>query len=264
MMGFSILIGVLISGGFDGVTPQELFLAFITGFTLTGGAMVINDYFDKGIDAVNEPNRPIPSGLVKPGEAIIFTCLLSIIGLTGAWLTSIGAFIIALFAWSVMMLYSAWGKRTGFIGNIMVSTCIALPFIYGGFLTGRLESSLPFSILAFLSNTGREVTKGIMDIEGDRVEGVKTIAVTYGEKVAAYVASTFYVMAVAISATPVILKLVSIFYVPFVVVTDLGLLYGSISLLRNHNRDNARRVKTQVLIWMVFGLLAFGAGSLKI
>ena len=48
--------------------------------------------------------------------------------------------------------------------------------------------------MAFLSNTGREITKGIVDVKGDSAEKVKTLAVRYGEKKAAIVATVFYVL----------------------------------------------------------------------
>jgi geranylgeranylglycerol-phosphate geranylgeranyltransferase len=263
MMGLSILVGVVIAGGLRSSIPLEyLALAFVTGFTLTGSAMVINDYYDREIDAVNEPSRPIPSGEVKPSEAIAYSLLLSAAGLAAAYLTSIPSLAIAVFSWLAMMVYSAWGKRTGFPGNLIVSTCISLPFIYGGAIAGNISTSLLFSALAFLSNTGREVTKGIVDTEGDGARGVKTIAVAYGVEKAAYIASAFYIVAAAASILPLLLNLVTLWYIPFVAVTDAGLIYGAVTLLRDHSRESSRKVKNQVLYWMLFGLLAFAAGTL--
>ena len=263
MLGVGVLVGVVITGGLRSSIPLEILaFAFVTGFTLTGSAMIINDYFDREIDAVNEPGRPIPSGEVKPNEAVAYSILLSAVGLVAAYLTSLPNLAIAIFSWIVMMVYSAWGKRTGFPGNLMVSTCIALPFIYGGAIAGNVSISLLFSVLAFLSNTGREVTKGIVDTEGDSSRGVKTIAVVYGVDKAAYLASAFYLVASATSILPLILGLVSIWYLPFVAVTDAGLVYDTITLLRDHGRESSRRVKNQVLYWMLFGLLAFAAGTL--
>jgi geranylgeranylglycerol-phosphate geranylgeranyltransferase len=263
MMGVGILVGVIIAGGFTTSIPlTPLLLAFVTGFTLTGSAMVINDYFDRDIDAVNEPNRPIPSGDVKPNEAVAYSLILSAIGLAAAYATSTLNLAIAIFSWLVMMLYSAWGKKTGFLGNLMVSTCIGLPFVYGGAIAGNINPSLLFSALAFLSNTGREITKGIVDTEGDSSRGVKTIAVSYGVERAAQLASAFYLVAAAASILPLLLNLVSLWYIPFVAVTDAGLIYGSITLLRDHSRETSRKVKKQVLYWMLFGLLAFAAGTL--
>ena len=263
MMGVAILVAVVVATGLSPAVPlTSLVLAFVAGFALTGSAMAINDYYDRAIDAVNEPTRPIPRGDVKPQEAVVYSLLLSGVGLAASYPTGRTTFAIATLSWAMMMAYSAWGKRTGFPGNLMVSTCIALPFVYGGVLAGDASVSLLFGALAFLSNTGREVTTGIVDVEGDRTRGVKTIAVSYGARAAAYLASAFYLVAAAASAAPILLGMVSIWYVPFVAVTDLGLIYGTVSLLRDPSRETSRRVKNQVLYWMLFGLLAFAAGSL--
>jgi len=47
-----------------------------------------------------------------------------------------------------------------------------------------------------------------------------------------------------------------------VLITDAGLIYGAVTLLRDHSRETSRKVKNQVLYWMLFGLLAFAAGTL--
>ncbi len=265
MMGMAIIAGAVIGGGTSALTSlREVVLAFVTGFTLTGSAMSINDYYDRDIDAVNEPGRPIPSGAVKPREALAFSIVLSVAGLVAAWMTCFGCLLIAVFAWVVAMSYATRGKRTGFPGNLMVSTCISLPFVYGELLvTGSvLGTALLFSLLAFLSNTGREIAKGIVDVEGDGVEGMRTIAVSRGTGTAAMAASAFFLSSVFASILPLYLGLVSWWYIPFVALTDLGLVYSSFSLIRDYGRENSRRVKNRVLLLMLSGLVGFSLGSL--
>ena len=263
MMGLAIIVSAAVTGGASILgDPQSLLLAFLTGSTLTGASMAVNDYFDRGIDAVNEPRRPIPSGRVTPTEALALTGLLSLVGLAASYLVSEWALAVALFSWVLMVAYSAWGKRTGFPGNLMVSTCIALPFVYGGLLTGRVEVSLLFSLMAFLSNTGREVAKGIVDVEGDRGAGVMTVAVSRGQATASMLAATFFVAAAASSVLPVYFGFVGPWYAPFVAVTDLGLVHCGYSLVTEPSRENSRRVKNRVLMLMLVGLAGFAAGSL--
>ncbi len=226
--------------------------------------MAVNDFYDREIDAINEPGRPIPSGAVSPGEALAVTGLFSILGLGAAWLTSPSNLAIAVLAWVGMMVYSTVGKRTGFLGNLIVSGCIAIPFVYGGVVGGEagLSHSLLFALVAFLANTGREVTKGIVDVEGDRASGIRTVAVSTGPVVAAWVSVACYASAVLVSVVPVYLGLVSFWYIPFVAVTDLGLIYLSASLLREPSRENSRMVKNRVLPLMLSGLFGFLLGSL--
>jgi geranylgeranylglycerol-phosphate geranylgeranyltransferase len=263
MVGIAIIVGAAITGGASILNDTlQLLYAFITGWALTGASMAVNDFYDKEIDAVNEPGRPIPSGRVTPREATSLTAVLSLVGLSASYLISLQAFVVAGFSWVLMMMYSAWGKRTGFPGNLMVSTCIALPFIYGGVLTGNLAVSLYFSLMAFLCNTGREVAKGIVDVEGDRTAEVKTVAVTRGAGAASRVAAAFFVAAAAASVAPIYLGLVSYLYAPFVAITDLGLVHSAVILVRDPSRENSRLVKNRVLYLMLIGLVGFAAGSL--
>ena len=265
MMGFAVLVGATIGGGsLLSSSAQELSLAFLVGFFLSGSAMAVNDYYDREIDAINEPGRPIPSGAVSPGEALVVTGVFSALGLVLAWLTSMGSLAIAVLAWVGMMIYSTVGKRTGLPGNLIVSGCIALPFVYGGFIRGEagLSHSLLFALVAFLTNTGREVTKGIVDVDGDRASGIRTVAVLRGPAAAAWVSVACYTSAVLVSVVPVYLCLVSIWYIPFVALTDLGLIYLSVSLFRNPSRENSRTVKNRVLPLMLSGLFGFLLGSL--
>ncbi len=264
MMGFAVLVGVAI--GEKSLLPssvQGLVLAFFVGFFLSGSAMAVNDYYDREIDVINEPGRPIPSLAVSPGEALVVTFVFSVLGLGLAGLTSMGSLLIAALAWVGMMFYSTLGKRTGLPGNLIVSGCISLPFVYGGFIGGEtsLSHSMLFALLAFLTNTGREVTKGVVDIEGDRASGIRTVAVLRGRDTAAIVSVTSYVLAVLVSVVPVYLHLVSFWYIPFVAATDLGLIYLSISLLREPSRENSRKVKNWILPLMLSGLFGFLFGS---
>ena len=266
MMGLAVIVGASVV---QVETPSasdaglKFFLGFLTGFTLTGASMAINGYWDSEIDRINEPNRPIPSGLVSTSESLFLAAGLISIGLTAAVLTNIPCLVIATLTLIVSVSYNTKGKQTGFPGNLLVSLCVSIPLIYGGFLIGAaLEpAALLFAMLAFLACTGREVTKGIVDVEGDRDKNIGTIVVSYGEKAGAHVASFFYVLASGLSLVPVYLKLVSFWFLPFVLVTDVGFILVSLGLVRNHSRENARRIKNLVLLWMMFALLAFIAGS---
>jgi len=268
IMGFAVIVGAAIANPYVLVGSwRNLFFGFLTGFLLTGASMVINDYYDREIDAINEPERPIPSGLVNPKKALIFAFVLSITGFSTAYLTNTAnlfCFITALFSWVVSVTYVTVGKRTGLVGNFLVSICVAVPFIYGSLAVSEffLLNVLVFTVMAFLSNTGREITKGIVDVEGDKARNVKTLAVAYGERKAAFAAVLFYLAAVSLSPIPVFFNLVNtLFYLPIVAFTDLGFLASSISLLRDYSRGNARKVKKTVLLWFVTGLMAFMFGA---
>jgi geranylgeranylglycerol-phosphate geranylgeranyltransferase len=266
MMGFAVLVGaVLASSQFTGLRWLSILFGFLTGFTLCAAAMVINDYHDRGIDAINEPSRPIPSGLVKTREALALVVVLSAVGFFFAFYVSVLCFAVAAAALAITATYVTVGKRSGLPGNFLVSACVAIPFLYGSIVAcGFIKLNVVlFASMAFLSNTGREITKGIVDVKGDSAEGVKTLAVRYGEKEAAVAATGFYVTAVALTPVTWFLGLVSIWFVPFVLVTDFGLVGCSVLLLRDYSRENSRRMKNLVLLWFIFGLLAYIFGIFK-
>jgi len=266
MMGFAVVVGAALANlSVLGTFWQNLIYGFVTGFALTAASMAINDYYDREIDAVNEPKRPIPSGLIKPKEALIFASALTIIGFISAVLTNIFCFLIAIIAWIIFVTYTTVGKRSGLPGNFLVSTCVAMPFIYGSVAaTNTIQSNvLIFVLMVFLSNTGREITKGIVDVEGDRMQNVKTLAVLYGEKKAAITAVLFFLFAVFLSPIPWLLQSVSFWFLPIVAITDFGLAASSFMLLKDFSRENARKVKNTVLLWFLIGLLAFIVGALR-
>jgi geranylgeranylglycerol-phosphate geranylgeranyltransferase len=171
--------------------------------------------------------------------------------------------VIAIISVIIMVAYNSRVKKTGLLGNAFVSTNIAIPFIYGGFAAGSPTWSLGiFSLLAFLSGMGREVIKGIADISGDTAKGVKSAAATRGPAQAAKYGAALFTAAVALSALPVILGLVSYYYIPLVAICDIGFLLTAYSLLTNSGPSNAKRNKKYVLVWMTFGMLAFLIGAI--
>lgn len=261
MMGFAVVIGELIA--LSGALPSfRALLGFPVAFLLTAATMALNDYYDRSIDSINNPERPIPSGAVSPSLALVCAFLCSAVGILLSAFVNMPAFFIALISLVLMIYYNTVGKKTGFFGNIIVSACVSLPFIFGGYAVQNMILLLWFfAFVAFLSNLGREVTKGIADIAGDSVHKVRTLAVMLGARSASLAASALFVGAVALSLLPQALNLVSMYYLPAVIISDLGFLTSVFSLLRDHSTRNAKVVKNRVLVWMVLGLVAFLLGA---
>jgi len=260
MIGFAVIVGELISSAV--MTGLVALYGFMAGFLLLAASMVLNDYFDREIDAINEPGRPIPSGSVRTNEALSFALILAALGLFSAWKTGLATLLIAVFSLIIMISYNARVKKTGLLGNVFVSMNVAIPFIYGGFAVSSPTGVLAiFALLAFLSSVGREVVKGICDVPGDTSRGVKSVAATKGNAVAAKYGAVLFLSAVALSALPLLLGLVSNLYVPLAVMCDIGFLLTTYSILSNPSPRSAKRNKKYVLLWMTFGLLAFVFGT---
>ena len=264
VMSFAIIVGASLTG-FSNMHWLSLLYGAVTAFTLTGAAMAVNDYYDFDIDKLNEPLRPIPSGEVSKKAALLVTFVLTAVGFVFAYVISVYCLLFAVAAWAIMVAYSTFGKRSGLAGNLLVSACVAAPFLYGSLVAVNLVrvNITLFASMAFLSNTGREVAKGIVDVQGDGAHNIRTVAVSFGERKAALAAAAFFIFAVCLSPVPLIFNLVSFWFVPFVLVTDVGLVWCSASLIRNPSRNNARQIKRIVLFLFVFGLLSFIFGMFR-
>ena len=259
MIGFAVIIGEFFAlQGWPKIS--EIVLGFFTGFFLQAAADVINDYFDREIDAINNPDRPIPRGDISPKEAILLFIIFTLIGLTLSFLLGLECLIFASLFWGLSFIYNAKLKATGLLGNIIVSMCVAAPFLFGGLVSTK---SFPlilliFSLLAFLANTGREINKGIVDIEGDKTKNIKTVAIVFGPKTAAWAAAIFYLSAVVLSPLPYFFGILGLSYLILVVfVTDLLFIIFTVSLLRDYSPQNAKKIKNLVLIAMLTALIVF-------
>ncbi len=263
MIGLAVLVAETIGLG-SLPSPTEAVFGFLTAFMLLAGTMVFNDIQDVQVDRINSPDRPIPSGKVTLRQAIALSIVFSALALISSLVLGVLTFLTALVALALMAYYNTRGKKTGLLGNVVVSFNVALPFFFGGLAVNSLRPLLfIFFLVAFLANTAREVAKGIADIAGDSSKGILTVAVTHGPKRAAELAAAFFVVAVLLSfLAPVFDQRVSLFYYPIVVFADLGFLYSSYRLIHNPTATTVRKVKSQVLVWMLLGLVGFFVGGI--
>ena len=261
MIGLAVLVGETIALGNLPPIANAVF-GFLTASLLLAGTMVLNDIQDIQIDRVNTPNRPIPSGKVGIREAYVLSIVLSSLAIVFSALLGTFTLLTALAASALMAFYNTHGKKTGVLGNAVVSFNVALPFFFGGLAVGNLRPLLfIFFLLAFLANMAREIAKGIADVAGDSAKGVRTVAVVMGTRAAARMTAALFAVAVVLSFTTPRFDNVSLLYYPGVAVADLGFLYSSYRLLRDQTPKTVRAVKTQVLFWMLLGLMGFLMGG---
>src|SRR3954469_24836031 len=96
-----VLAGIAITGWLVSQPLDSRFflpagLLCLSTIGLYGGGVVFNDVFDAALDAVERPERPIPSGLISKREATLLGGLLLLAGLAFAFLNSLAAGILAL------------------------------------------------------------------------------------------------------------------------------------------------------------------------
>jgi len=167
----------------------------LAGPLLCGASQVMNDWYDRHVDAINEPNRPIPSGRI-PGSlgfyiALFWTALsLVLAGLLGPWVLA-GAALGMVLSWA----YSAPPlrlKKNGWFGN----SAVALSYEGLAWFTGAavLLGAFPdwrIVVLAGLFSLGAHGIMTLNDfkaLEGDRQLGVRSLPVQLGPARAAWVA----------------------------------------------------------------------------
>ncbi len=266
-IGFAVLIGMILA--LNSMPPPELAtLGFLSGFFISASVMVSNDIFDLEIDKINNPARPLPRGALSIRAAWILVFVYMVAGLFTALSLGFLNFVIAVLFWILGLSYNKYLKKTGLLGNMAVSSSVAIPFIYGSIgATGYTTSlSFIFALLAFLANTGREIIKGVIDLEGDRIYNVKTLAVRYGEYKASLVASLFIITSVILSPLPLMdYGVNSYIYIPLVLVTDIIFIYSiysSLKLAKSRQINKLHKIKKLLFIGMGVGLLAFTLGAL--
>src|SRR5208337_877666 len=190
MIGFAVIVGVFVSKPADVKVVQGA-LGFLTGFFLCAYSMSTNDIYDVEVDRVNQPERPIPSGRVSTQAAIRLSVLVLVAGVASCVLTlnPVAVGIALLYAF-LMWVYNSRAKLTGLPGNLLVASSLAVPFIYGGVVSGgSLTRSLllMMAFTSFFSGVGREVVKGMADVEGDAKRGVNSVARSRGLRAASSV-----------------------------------------------------------------------------
>jgi chlorophyll synthase len=189
--------GAVSSGiAWRGHWPVILVGILLCGPLLCAASQAVNDWFDREVDAVNEPDRPIPSGRM-PGQwglyvAVLWTVLsIACAALLGTWV--LGAALLGLvLAWA----YSAPPvrlKQNGWWGNLACAAC------YEGFawvtgaavMSGGSTPSGRTIVLAALYSLGAHGIMTLNDfksIEGDRRWGVGSLPVRLGAEYAGDVA----------------------------------------------------------------------------
>jgi geranylgeranylglycerol-phosphate geranylgeranyltransferase len=194
-LGFLIATGTLVPAVLLPVTIVAL---------ITAAGNVINDYFDAGIDAINRPERPIPSGIISPGSARSFASLLFLAGILLCFFTNAACIAIALFNSVLLVGYAAKLKRIPLIGNFAVSYLSASIFLFGGAFSGvgGLFQNLPLSLITFLAMAARELLKDAEDVEGDSAGGARTLPLHIGIRTTGRVAFSFALLAICASLIP--------------------------------------------------------------
>ncbi|MEM2109927.1 MAG: geranylgeranylglycerol-phosphate geranylgeranyltransferase [Candidatus Odinarchaeota archaeon] len=252
-----------------------LVLSYFTYFSIAVAGNIVNDIFDIEVDRVNRPSRPLPSGRLTVNEAKGLTVLFWATGVILAFLTNIIGGIIAILFSIVGFTYASKGKVMGIIGNFMVSFSFAFGLIYGAIivyfqllgLIGIPSIIWLYFITSFMVLQGREIIKGMEDVEGDALRGVQTIARRYGVLSASKIAvisniigMIAFTLALTLSLTgftPLPRILFSILYIPGMISVGASTVFIK---LGHSDKEKQRKASFLDKIGAFIGLFAFLIG----
>jgi chlorophyll/bacteriochlorophyll a synthase len=250
----------------SGVSMDGRWLLALLGIALAGPlvcatSQAVNDWFDRHVDAINEPQRPIPSGRM-PGRwglylAILWTALsLLVATVLGPW--GFGAAALGLLlAWA----YSAppvrlkengwWGNAACGISYEGIAWVTGAAVMAGGAMPGG--ESLALAALYSAGTHGIMTLNDFKSVTGDRQMGVRSLPVQLGVQRAARVACLF--MAVPQIA---VIALLLVWEQPWHAVAVALLLLSQAVLMRRFLADPTARA----LWYSGFGVPLFVAGMM--
>jgi protoheme IX farnesyltransferase len=116
-------------------SPELMAVTLVGGTLAAGGANAINMYVDRDIDALMERtrNRPLVTGAVEPGSALVFALVLEVVAFAVLWwganlLSAALAFAAAAF---YVVVYTIWLKRTSTQNIVIGGAAGAVPVLVG-------------------------------------------------------------------------------------------------------------------------------------
>lgn len=199
---WGVICGAASSGQYTWTLENVLMSAacmLLAGPMLAGYTQTLNDFYDREIDAINEPYRPIPSGAISIPQVITQIWVLLFAGIAIAFaldrwaghafptITTLaigGSFLAYIYSAPPLKL-----KRNGWLGNYALgASYIALPWWTGHALFGDLNWTIAILTLIYsMAGLGIAVVNDFKSVEGDRQLGLKSLPVMFGVNTAAWI-----------------------------------------------------------------------------
>jgi len=269
MGSLTVVIGLLNTR--NNVPLDKLTINIIIGVVsyifLAASGNTINDIYDIEIDKINRPERPIPRGSISLKQAKKLYILYLGIGIILSYLNT----LIFSLTWIILVLvpffgfigwvYAAYGKKSGFLGNVIVGVSFSIGLVYGAYLNSEIIPPyiLYFFITAFSLLVAREIIKGCEDIEGDKNQGVKTLAIKIGIKASRNISVLFTLLAVVFFILPAFTNILNIFlFIIFMVIGLIEVGYTIVlMLISDLRKEDLKKISLLLKIGMLLGLIAF-------
>jgi geranylgeranylglycerol-phosphate geranylgeranyltransferase len=181
--GLVSLLGACLRNGDIPSLRTSLLVFFIPILGWIAG-LYLADYFDRSLDALQKPHRPIPSGRISPREALGVGASFAVVGLGLTFLLPLINILLVFLAGILVLCYAKFTKAKGLLGNFNRGAMTVATYLFGVF---SLDSSSPIpvslwllSLVFFFHDTNSNIIGAIRDVLGDRTGGYATTPVRYG------------------------------------------------------------------------------------
>ncbi len=232
---WAFLCGIVASGvsaeGRWGLIAAGVFLA---GPLICGTSQAVNDWFDRHVDAINEPRRPIPSGRLPGFWGLYIAIFWTGVSLFVAYQLGPWVFAASLLGMALAWAYSAPPfrlKKNGWWGNSAVALCYeGVPWLTAVVVMTGVLPRIEIVAIALLYSVGAHGIMTLNDfksVQGDRRMGVGSLPVRLGVDVAARVACV-----VMITAQVAVIALLFLWSRPLQAAVIAGLLIGQMLMMR--------------------------------
>ncbi len=253
----AVFLGGYVAGTGEWVSVA---LAALVTFLITGAGNAWNDYLDVDIDKINQPQRVLPSGLISPKTAWIFSLILTGTGLFVAAFIGLAAFFVAFLVSIALYLYSWKLKSTVLMGNATVAAISALSVVFGGVAAGNVLPTLLLAAIIGVAILGREVLKTLADYEGDLKLRCKTVSTAWGRR---YARIVFFILAAVTGWIMLVPYLVDVYRPVYAYIVAFGvfpvLIYVILRVTRNSSGKQLERLsqlmKLDFMVWFVAVIL---------
>jgi hypothetical protein len=118
----------------------SVLLLVFSSIALYAGGVVFNDVFDAELDAIERPERAIPSGLIPKREAVYFGIILMALGIGLAFFCNMLAGVISVLLTIAILTYDAYFKQFGFSGPLNMGICRGLNLLLGMSIVSEISN----------------------------------------------------------------------------------------------------------------------------
>ncbi|MFJ9412536.1 UbiA family prenyltransferase [Streptomyces sp. NPDC101227] len=164
-------------------------------------AHYLGDYLDRELDAISKPQRPIPSGLIRPRTAVWCGTALAMAAVVTAAVVNYRTLIVTAAGIGGAMAYNGFFKAKGLLGNLVRGSLTGGALVFGAMTDSAYP---PVKILMFVPvfwahDAASNLVGTLRDASGDRAGGYATFPVRHGLRTAVRTAAGLYALAVSVA-----------------------------------------------------------------